>query len=244
MWPTRLLDRGPALLAASVLVIVPSLCPAGARAQSEPPQAQEEGSPQQVDLKDEEARQLFQAARLAFQDGRFEDALRSFRRAYDLSGRPGLLYNIGTTADRLRRDDEAIEAFEKYLELAPNAPNHGEVERRLEVLRSHAESATEPAQGAPEQGGATEGETEAPTPEQTASAAMGGEAARTGASGEAGAGEDEGGSGIASKWWFWTLVGVVVLGGAAAGVGVALAGGGDGNIPSTDWTVNALRGTR
>lgn len=250
MGPDRLLDSTAVLAAAAILTIC-TVPPGPAQAQqaegSEPGSEQSEGSPQQVDLKDEEARRLFEAARLAFQDGRFEDALRSFRRAYELSDRPGLLYNIGTAADRLRHDEEAIEAFEEYLEQAPDAPNRGEVERRLEVLRAHAGRAdTEPAEQASEPGAEetdTGAEPEAPTPEQAAAASLGGEPGSQ--RGPAAPPSDEGDGGIAGAWWLWTIVGVVVLGGAAAGLGFALAGGGgqDG-LSDTDWTVSALGESR
>ncbi|MCX7807199.1 MAG: tetratricopeptide repeat protein, partial [Deltaproteobacteria bacterium] len=75
------------------------------------------------EAKDQEARALFQAGQVAFEDGRFEDALQYFRRSYELSGRPALLYNIGLAADRLRRDEEALSAFERYLAEVPDARN-------------------------------------------------------------------------------------------------------------------------
>jgi tetratricopeptide (TPR) repeat protein len=80
------------------------------------------------------ARERYQAAVVAFDAGSYEAALDLFRGAYELSPRPQLLYNIGTTADRLRRNVEAVEAFEAYLEQAPNASNAESVRRRIEVL--------------------------------------------------------------------------------------------------------------
>jgi len=68
---------------------------------------------------DQEARALFDAASVAFEEGRYENALEYFQRSYALSRRPQLLYNIGVTAERLRLDREALEAFRSFLELAP-----------------------------------------------------------------------------------------------------------------------------
>ena len=92
---------------------------------------------QEVDLADTEARSRFEAGRAAMAAGRTEDALADFRRAYELSHRPALLYNIGVAADRLRHDDEALEAFEAYLAAMPaeEISNRAEVESRLVVLR-------------------------------------------------------------------------------------------------------------
>ena len=87
------------------------------------------------DARESEARVTFEAATIAFSDGRFEDALSSFRRAYELSPRAELLYNMGQCTDRLRRDAETVDYFERYLEAAPDAANRRTVESRIEVLR-------------------------------------------------------------------------------------------------------------
>lgn len=84
---------------------------------------------------DLEARRLFEAGSMAYDDARYEEAVQHFRRAYELSGRSELLYNVGQAADRLRRDAEALEAFEDYLAASPNADNRRQVEVRIEVLR-------------------------------------------------------------------------------------------------------------
>jgi tetratricopeptide (TPR) repeat protein len=89
----------------------------------------------EVDLRDEEARSLFESGRAAFAQGRYEVALGRFREAYELSGRAELLYNVAQCADRLRRDEEAIEAFERFSIAVPDAPERAQVEARLEVLR-------------------------------------------------------------------------------------------------------------
>jgi len=90
---------------------------------------------QSAEANDALARERYQAAVVAFDAGSYEAALDLFRGAYELSPRPQLLYNIGTTADRPRRNGEAVEAFEAYLEQAPDASNAESVRRRIEVLR-------------------------------------------------------------------------------------------------------------
>jgi tetratricopeptide (TPR) repeat protein len=97
------------------------------------------------DSRDQEARALYEAGKLAFEEGRFENALRHFERAHELSGRPRLLYNIGTAADRLRRDDVALAAFERYVAEQPDAVNRQAVEARIAVLRAQQEAARERA---------------------------------------------------------------------------------------------------
>jgi tetratricopeptide (TPR) repeat protein len=156
--------------------------------------------------RDAEARGLFEAGRAAFNDGRFEDALGYFRRAYELSGRADLLYNIGNTADRLRREGEALDAFEQYLREVPSSPNRREVEGRVRVMREHLGSQTEPPLasdiGEPEYEDATTAPVVDPLMEQR---------------------EDQqpSGGGIETQWWFWTIIGAVVAGGIVTAVVLA-----------------------
>lgn len=82
---------------------------------------------------------MYLEGRAAFDAGRYEDALRLFEAAYELSPRPEMLYNIGTTADRLRRNERALEAFEQYLEELPDSDLRGPVESRARVLRAEIE---------------------------------------------------------------------------------------------------------
>ncbi len=84
---------------------------------------------------DQAARWLFNSAREAFEAGDYESALDRFEQSYRLSNRPALLYNIGTTLDRLRRDADALAAFERYLELVPDSANRSEIEARVIVLQ-------------------------------------------------------------------------------------------------------------
>lgn len=91
------------------------------------------------DALDEEARSLFEAGRSAYGDGRFDEALGHFRRSYELSHRPQLLYNIGQCQDRLRHDAEALATFEEFLTALPDAPQRAEVAARLEILRTAVE---------------------------------------------------------------------------------------------------------
>lgn len=95
--------------------------------------------PSPADRRDQEARQLFDAGHLAFADGRFADALDAFQRAYRLSDRAPLLFNIGAALDRLRRNREALEYFERYLVALPDAENRAEVAGRMAVLRDTTE---------------------------------------------------------------------------------------------------------
>jgi len=84
---------------------------------------------------DAAAREYFEAGRVAFDQADYESALTYFRHAYRTSGRGALLYNIAVTADRLQRNQEALEAFEEYLERTEKPARESEVRTRIEALR-------------------------------------------------------------------------------------------------------------
>lgn len=131
---------------------------------------------------DRAAHGLFQAGSVAFEHGRYEDALQHFLRAYELSPRHLLLFNIASTYDRLRRDDEALATFKKYLSLVPEVSNRRAVEARIRLLeraiqrrdaeeekrRAEEQQAEERAAQPPQQAAVAEPETvpeAAPEPE-------------------------------------------------------------------------------
>jgi len=87
-----------------------------------------------------EAKDAFDDGSRAYADGEFDSALASFRRAYELTGSPDLLYNIATVSDRMRRDEEALEAYQGYLDARPKSTDREHVEGRIEVLRAAIEA--------------------------------------------------------------------------------------------------------
>lgn len=87
-----------------------------------------------------QAKKAFAAGTRAYENGDFETALMRFERAYELTGSPDLLYNIATVSDRMRRDEEALEAYEGYIAARPNSPDREHVRGRIEVLRASIEA--------------------------------------------------------------------------------------------------------
>lgn len=140
---------------------------------------------------------------MAYNDGRVADALGYFQRSYALSQRPALLFNIATAHERLRHDAEAIAAYRAYLERVPDADNRRFVEERIAFLESSTASAPRPAPLTE-----TTAEPTAPTPEEAASAVDLGRASSS-------SGHDEPAHRpLVKRWWFWTVIGAVVVGGA------------------------------
>ena len=84
---------------------------------------------------DAAAREYFERGREAFEQANYEGALVFFRHAYRLSGRPALQYNIGVAADRLQREQEALEAFQHYLDETESPTREPEVRGRIEALQ-------------------------------------------------------------------------------------------------------------
>jgi tetratricopeptide (TPR) repeat protein len=151
---------------------------------------------------DRQARSAFQAGREAFDAGRWEEALGHFEKAYELSPRPMLLYNIAKAQDNLGQLREARATYKRFLAAVPDASNRGAVERRVSEL--DVEVARLPPEVA--------------TPAQAAQAAeTGPQAGATPLAPEAPARDDR----IHKKWWFWTGIGAIVAGGVVAGVLIA-----------------------
>ncbi len=97
-------------------------------------------SDQSRNAKIEAAKKSFAAGTESYANGDFENALASFRRAYELTGSPDLLYNIATVSDRLRRDEDALQAYEGYLKARPKSVDREHVESRIDVLRDAIEA--------------------------------------------------------------------------------------------------------
>ncbi len=89
----------------------------------------------QQTLDDAAAREHFERGRSAFEQADYEGALVYFRHAYRLSRKHELQYNIGVAADRLQREEEALKAFEHYLEDSANPVREAEVRERIIALR-------------------------------------------------------------------------------------------------------------
>jgi tetratricopeptide (TPR) repeat protein len=187
-------------------------------------QATQSAATPRAEIDDKEARDLFKLGKQAFDEGRFERALKYFTDAHDLSHRAALLSNIGTVLDRLRRDQEALDAYKSYLAQVPDAPNRAQIEERVRIIDGALHKAAA-EQGAASAASATA--PEVPTPAQTAQAELARQqlAHETAAPAASAAPAATDGS-IVSRWWFWAGLGSVAA--AAVIVGVAASSGGGG----------------
>jgi tetratricopeptide (TPR) repeat protein len=101
-----------------------------------------ESAPDQDQDQDVErvARELFEQGRDAYANGQFAEARDLFQHSYDLSGRPGLLYNIAQASERMRDDQHALDVYRAYLEAVPDAPERDFVEARIVFLEERVRS--------------------------------------------------------------------------------------------------------
>lgn len=95
---------------------------------------------------DRQALVLYEEGSAAFSREDYSSAAARFESAYNLSPRPRILYNLGLTYDRLGIPQQAVDAYERFLAMLPNAPERVQVEERMRVLRAEAEIAQERTQ--------------------------------------------------------------------------------------------------
>jgi hypothetical protein len=85
---------------------------------------------------DAEARQLFEEGRQAWERQDAAEAASRWERAYHLSGRAELLFNVGNARLALHQLDAAESAYRRFLEQAnPDAVRRREVEGRIDEIR-------------------------------------------------------------------------------------------------------------
>jgi tetratricopeptide (TPR) repeat protein len=100
--------------------------------------AQEAVEPAEPD-RDREAQIHFEAGRLHFDRGSYEQALPEFQAAYDLSNRPALLYNLYITHENLGHLDEAAQHLERFLAEGEVEPEQRtQLTARLDNLKRRA----------------------------------------------------------------------------------------------------------
>ena len=156
-------------------------------------------------------------AREDFAVGRFREALDIFGRLYAESLHPNYLRNIARCYQKLEEPDRAIDTFRDYLHKAKDVSpdERTEIEgyiKEMEDLKRQREASAQPETARP-QPTAAPALPAAPEPASSASATPVLVANDTSAT--------PAGSRLYAKWWFWTLIGGVIV----AGVAVAAAAG-------------------
>ena len=70
--------------------------------------------------------------------GRFAEALSEYEAAYLAVQDPPFLFNIAQCHRKMGQNREALESYRSYLRVAPDAPNRGEVQKRISELERQA----------------------------------------------------------------------------------------------------------
>jgi hypothetical protein len=171
------------------------------------------------------AREHFAKAKTHYDLNEWEAALKEFKDAYRAIQDPKLLYNIAQCHWKLGQKREAVEFYKLYLRREPNARNQAEVQRRIDELEKAL--ASEPAA------------TPAPTPVTPGPAPAAAplpvltppppEPLTTVPQIEARPIPET--QPVYKKWWFWTAVGAVVVGGVVTGLALSRGGQEVGTCP-------------
>jgi tetratricopeptide (TPR) repeat protein len=83
----------------------------------------------------EQAKIAFKAGQQAYDDQDFALAYLNFSAAYDYLKLPELVFNMAQCKRLQGRHSDALELYEQYLGLVPDAPERGEIEGHLRTLR-------------------------------------------------------------------------------------------------------------
>lgn len=83
---------------------------------------------------DERARAAFRLGRAHYDNGDFVNAAEQFEKAYRISKKPELLYNIYVSYRDANMPRQAADALRGYLKDADDIPNRGQLKSRLEAL--------------------------------------------------------------------------------------------------------------
>ena len=99
------------------------------------PEADDAAAPDVTATGVEGARQFYDRGSVAYRLGDFKHAYDCFVQAYDLKPAPDLVYNQAASLDMLGNTDAAVQAYERYLALAPKAKDFARVRERIKRLR-------------------------------------------------------------------------------------------------------------
>jgi tetratricopeptide (TPR) repeat protein len=83
------------------------------------------------------ASEYFDRAQVAWKLGDFHRAYEDFVAAYDNLPAPDFVFNQAACLDMLGNADAAVQAYERYLALAPNAKDVAKVRKRIALLRAN-----------------------------------------------------------------------------------------------------------
>lgn len=158
-----------------------------------------------------DAREHYQNATAHFAVGEFADAATEYQAAFKLKPDPALLFNAAQSYRLANNPDKALILYKNYLQLYPDQPNVEEVRQQIAHVQSmieaeHAKPKAPPPPAATEPAPSTAAPAPKPPDVKTP------EPAPLTAPPPTAVTKRE--TPVYKKWWIWTIVGVVVAGGA------------------------------
>ena len=90
---------------------------------------------EEPDLSDEKAEQAFNEGEILYKAKEYEEARLKYQEAFDLSGEPELLFDIGQCYRRLGQNDKAREQYNAFLALKPSEEDVAYTEEILEAMK-------------------------------------------------------------------------------------------------------------
>jgi tetratricopeptide (TPR) repeat protein len=94
----------------------------------------------------ESAETYFREAEVAYNVGRFDDAIAGYEKAYELSKLPALLFNLAQAHRLAGHSQQAIYLYRNYLRQVPQAKNRAAVEAQIKKLESEPVVVSPPEQ--------------------------------------------------------------------------------------------------
>jgi tetratricopeptide (TPR) repeat protein len=174
-----------------------------------------------VDAATRTAKAHYDQAELAYRLGRFTAALAEYGLAYEAKRLPALLFNIAQCHKMLGSYEKAIFFYESFLRDTPDAPNRALVESLLAESRAALDGrkrAAEERKATAARAAADAADAERFRARRDSERAATAEAALRATVPTTPVAPRP----VLQRWWFWTIVGAVAVGGAAA-AGVAIA---------------------
>jgi len=79
----------------------------------------------------DEVKLHYQRATRAYDLQKYKEAIEEYQKAYEISGDPPMLYNIGQAYRLADQPEEAVRYYRRFLQRMPNARNREDVERKI-----------------------------------------------------------------------------------------------------------------
>jgi tetratricopeptide (TPR) repeat protein len=160
---------------------------------------------------DARAKEKFKSSQTDYDLGRFEPALKGFSEAYEIKPLSGFLFNIAQCHRQLGQYERARFFYRRYLDVSPTVPKNAD---QVELLLKQMDERLAEEEAKRVEATAAADAAKASRDRDAEQARLSVETTRILTVTPPPALEPESGS-LVHKWWFWTGIGVVVVGAAA-----------------------------